>query len=176
MTNNTVETREFQTEIRQLLDIVIHSLYTDRQIFLRELISNAADALEKLRYTQISGLEIVDPDLPLEITIEADDSAHTLTISDTGIGMTREELIENLGTIAHSGSKEFFQKLKEGDKKDLNLIGQFGVGFYSAFYGSGKGYFFTRSIDPEATGCLWISEGTGNYSLDVAPEQSGERR
>ncbi len=172
MTNNTVETREFQTEIRQLLDIVIHSLYTDRQIFLRELISNAADALEKLRYTQISGLEIVDPDLPLEITIEADDSAHTLTISDTGIGMTREELIENLGTIAHSGSKEFFQKLKEGDKKDLNLIGQFGVGFYSAFMVAEKVTLFTRSIDPEATGCLWISEGTGNYSLDVAPEQS----
>ncbi|HWQ72216.1 MAG TPA: molecular chaperone HtpG [Desulfitobacteriaceae bacterium] len=172
MTNNTIETREFQTEIRQLLDIVIHSLYTDRQIFLRELISNAADALEKLRYTQISGLEIVDPDLPLEITIEADDSAHTLTISDTGIGMTREELIENLGTIAHSGSKEFFQKLKEGDKKDLNLIGQFGVGFYSAFMVAEKVTLFTRSIDPEATGCLWISEGTGNYSLDVAPEQS----
>jgi molecular chaperone HtpG len=172
MTNTTAETREFQTEIRQLLDIVIHSLYTDRQIFLRELISNAADAIEKLRYTQITGVEIVDPDLPLEITIEADDSAHTLTISDTGIGMTREELIENLGTIAHSGSKEFFQKLKEGDKKDLNLIGQFGVGFYSAFMVAEKVTLYTRSLDPKATGCLWISEGTGSYSLDVASDLS----
>ncbi len=171
MVNTTAETREFQTEIRQLLDIVIHSLYTDRQIFLRELISNAADAIEKLRYTQISGVEIADQDLPLDITIEADDSAHTLTITDTGIGMTREELIENLGTIAHSGSKEFFQRLKEGDKKDLNLIGQFGVGFYSAFMVAEKVTLYTRSLQSEATGCLWISEGTGSYSLDEAIDQ-----
>ncbi|MHB8124924.1 MAG: molecular chaperone HtpG [Desulfitobacteriaceae bacterium] len=171
MSNTTTETREFQTEIRQLLDIVIHSLYTDRQIFLRELISNAADAIEKLRYTQITGVEIADQAVPLEITIEADDSAHTLTITDTGIGMTKEELIENLGTIAHSGSKEFFQRLKEGDKKDLNLIGQFGVGFYSAFMVAEKVTLYTRSLEPEATGCLWISEGTGSYSLDKATDQ-----
>ena len=148
MVNTTTETREFQTEIRQLLDIVIHSLYTDRQIFLRELISNAADAIEKLRYTQITGVEIANRDLPLEITIEADDTAHTLTITDTGIGMTREELIENLGTIAHSGSKAFFQSIKEGDKKDLNLIGQFGVGFYSAFMVAEKVTLYTRSLEP----------------------------
>jgi molecular chaperone HtpG len=171
MSNTTAETREFQTEIRQLLDIVINSLYTDRQIFLRELISNAADAIEKLRYNQISGKELVNQDLPLEITIEADDTAHSLTITDTGIGMTREELIENLGTIAHSGSKEFFQQLREGDKKDYNLIGQFGVGFYSAFMVADKVTLSTRSLKPEAAGCLWVSEGTGNYSLDAAPEQ-----
>lgn len=171
MVTTNAETREFQTEIRQLLDIVIHSLYTDRQIFLRELISNAADAIEKLRYTQISGVEIADQDLLLDITIEADDSSHTLTITDTGIGMTREELIENLGTIAHSGSKEFFQRLKEGDKKDLNLIGQFGVGFYSAFMVAEKVTLYTRSLHSEATGCLWISEGTGSYSLDKAKDQ-----
>jgi molecular chaperone HtpG len=171
MSNTTAETREFQTEIRQLLDIVINSLYTDRQIFLRELISNAADAIEKLRYNQIAGAEIADQDLPLEITIEADETAHTLTITDSGIGMTREELIENLGTIAHSGSKEFFQQLKEGDKKDYNLIGQFGVGFYSAFMVADKVSLYTRSMKPGAAGCLWISEGTGSYSLDVAADQ-----
>ncbi|MFZ3102206.1 MAG: molecular chaperone HtpG [Desulfitobacteriaceae bacterium] len=171
MVTSTAETREFQTEIRQLLDIVIRSIYTDRQIFLRELISNAADALEKLRYIQITGVEIADQNLALDITIEADDSAHTLTIIDTGLGMTREELIENLGTIAHSGSKEFFQRLKEGDKKDLNLIGQFGVGFYSAFMVAEKVTLYTRSLEPEATGCLWLSEGTGSYSLDEAIDQ-----
>src|SRR5665648_1017867 len=107
--STVVETKEFQTEIRQLLDIVIHSLYTDREIFLRELISNAADAMEKLRYTQLTGPEVRDKDLPLEITISMDDTAHTLTITDSGIGMTKEELVDNIGTIAHSGSKEFIK-------------------------------------------------------------------
>ena len=131
--STVVETKEFQTEIRQLLDIVIHSLYTEREIFLRELISNGADAMEKLRYTQLTG-EVKDKDLPLEISIDTDETAHTLTITDTGIGMTKEELVENIGTIAHSGSKEFIKHLSaKGDQKDLNLSGQFGVGFYSAF-------------------------------------------
>jgi len=161
-----VETKEFQTEIRQLLDIVINSLYTDREIFLRELISNAADASERLRYLQLSGQEIKDKDLPLEIRITPNEEAKTLTISDNGIGMTKEDLIENLGTIAHSGSKAFIQRLAEsGDKKDLNLIGQFGVGFYSAFMVAEKVSLTTRSYQPDAQGYRWESDGRGSYSI-----------
>lgn len=161
-----IETKEFQTEIRQLLDIVINSLYTDREIFLRELISNAADASEKVRYIQLSGQEIKDKDLPLEIRITSDEDAKTLTITDSGIGMTKEDLIENLGTIAHSGSKAFVQRLAEaGDNKDVNLIGQFGVGFYSAFMVADKVSLTTRSYQPDVQGYRWESDGRGSYSI-----------
>ncbi|NLI92484.1 MAG: molecular chaperone HtpG [Peptococcaceae bacterium] len=175
MTNNHVETREFQTEIRQLLDIVINSLYTDRDIFLRELISNAADATEKLRYLKLSGNEVNDPDLPLEIFINTDETANTLTISDNGIGMTKEELIENLGTIAHSGSKEFIRHLAEARKEgssgiDLSLIGQFGVGFYSAFMVAERVTLYTRSYTPGAESWIWTSDGSGNYSIEKSEE------
>ena len=163
------ETREFQTEIRQLLDIVIHSLYTEKQIFLRELISNGADALEKLRYTQLTGQAVDDQELGLEISIQTDKDAHTLTIADTGIGMTKDDLINNLGTIAHSGSKSFIKQLAEkGEEKksDLDLIGQFGVGFYSAFMVADKVTLYTRSYQPEASGYIWTSEGTGSYEIE----------
>lgn len=162
------ETREFQAEVKQMLDIVINSLYTNREIFLRELISNASDALEKLRYLKITNKEILDRDLPLEISINTDDIAHTLTIQDTGIGMTREELVENLGTIAHSGSKAFIKQLTENDRKDVELIGQFGVGFYSAFMVADKVTVYTRSCLPEAQGYIWSSEGTGSYTIKEA--------
>ncbi|GAB6172621.1 molecular chaperone HtpG [Paradesulfitobacterium aromaticivorans] len=170
MSNSSVETREFQTEIRQLLDIVINSLYTEREIFLRELISNAADAMEKVRYLQLSGQEIKDKDLPLEISLETDENSHTLAIIDSGIGMTKEELVENLGTIAHSGSKEFIKLLAQGDKKDLNLIGQFGVGFYAAFMAADKVVLYTRSYQPDAQSYVWTSEGTGSYQIEEGPE------
>ncbi|HHY26373.1 MAG TPA: molecular chaperone HtpG, partial [Desulfitobacterium dehalogenans] len=161
-----IETKEFQTEIRQLLDIVINSLYTDREIFLRELISNAADASEKVRYMQLSGQAIKDKELSLEIRITPDEEAKTLTIADAGIGMTKEGLIENIGTIAHSGSKAFVQRLAEaGDKKDVNLIGQFGVGFYSAFMVADKVSLTTRSYEPDAQGYRWESDGRGSYSI-----------
>lgn len=164
--STAVETKEFQTEIRQLLDIVIHSLYTDREIFLRELISNAADAMEKLRYTQLTGLEVKDQDAALEVHIDTDDNSHTLTITDTGIGMTKEELIGNLGTIAHSGSKEFIKHLADkGDKKDLNLIGQFGVGFYSAFMVAEKVTITTRSYHLNGETFIWESDGVGSYTI-----------
>ncbi|EGW39652.1 molecular chaperone HtpG [Desulfosporosinus sp. OT] len=164
--STVVETKEFQTEIRQLLDIVIHSLYTEREIFLRELISNAADAMEKLRYTQLTGPEVKDKDLELEIHIDTDDNAHTLTITDTGIGMTKEELVENLGTIAHSGSKEFIKHLStKGDQKDLNLIGQFGVGFYSAFMVADKVTLYTRSYQMDGESLIWESDGVGSYTI-----------
>lgn len=162
------ETREFQAEVKKLLDIVIHSLYTDREIFLRELISNAADALEKFRYQKISNRDVVDQDLPLEINIELDEKEYTLSISDAGIGMTKDELVENLGTIAHSGSRTFLKYLAEGDKKDVNLIGQFGVGFYSAFMVADKVTVLTRAYQPEAAGCVWTSQGTGSYTLGEA--------
>lgn len=163
-----LQTREFQTEIKQLLDIVINSLYTEREIFLRELISNAADALEKFRYHSLTGEGNQGEELPLEISIELDDKEHTLTITDTGIGMTEEEVIENIGTIAHSGSKNFIQQLAASDSKDLNLIGQFGVGFYAAFMAAKKVRLLTRSYQPGATGCEWVSEGAGSYDLGPA--------
>lgn len=171
--STAVETKEFQTEIRQLLDIVIHSLYTDREIFLRELISNAADAMEKLRYTQLTGPEVRDKDLPLEITIDMDDAAHTLTITDSGIGMTKEELVDNIGTIAHSGSKEFIKHLSaKGDQKDLNLIGQFGVGFYSAFMVADKVTLYTSSSQMESESLVWESDGVGSYTITEGEELS----
>jgi molecular chaperone HtpG len=168
------ETREFQTEIRQLLDIVINSLYTDKEIFLRELISNAADAIGKLRYMQLTGEEIACPDLSLEIKIEVDENANTLTISDSGVGMTKDELIENLGTIAHSGSKQFIQHLLENRKTDkssnegtdLNLIGQFGVGFYAAFMVAKKVTLKTRAYKPDQPSWSWASDGSGTYVLE----------
>jgi molecular chaperone HtpG len=161
----------FQAEIQRVLDIVIHSLYTDREIFLRELISNGADALEKLRFFQASGQSVHQAELPLELKITTDDQANTLTIADTGIGMTRDDLVENLGTIAHSGSKAFLQKLSEAkDKASLNLIGQFGVGFYSAFMVATKVEVFTRSHQPEETGWLWTSDGAGGYDIEPAAD------
>lgn len=168
---NTTETKEFQTEIRQLLDIVINSLYTDREIFLRELVSNASDAMAKLHVQQLSGQDIKDKDLPLEIQITTNEDEHTLTIADAGLGMTKEELTENLGTIAHSGSKAFIQNLAEtGDKKDVNLIGQFGVGFYSAFMAAEKVTLYTRSYHPEASSYLWESDGKGSYTIEETEE------
>jgi TNF receptor-associated protein 1 len=171
--STVVETKEFQTEIRQLLDIVIHSLYTEREIFLRELISNGADAMEKLRYTQLTGPQVKDKDLPLQINIDMDDTAHTLTITDTGIGMTKVELVENLGTIAHSGSKEFIKHLStKGDQKDLNLIGQFGVGFYSAFMVADKVTLYTRSSQMEGECFVWESDGVGSYTITEGEDLS----
>jgi len=161
----------FQAEIQRVLDIVIHSLYTDREIFLRELISNAADALEKLRFLQTSGTPVHQPELALEINLTADSSAKTLVITDAGIGMTRDELVENLGTIAHSGSKAFLQKLAEAKEKPaVNLIGQFGVGFYSAFMVATKVEVHTRSHQPDEAGWLWTSDGAGGYEIEPAAD------
>lgn len=163
MTENVV-TREFQAETRKVLDIVINSLYTDRDIFVRELISNAADALEKFRHESLVKEVEFDAHVPLEITIDCDDKNHILTISDTGIGMTREEVETNLGTIAHSGSGQFWEQLADAAKKDVSLIGQFGVGFYSAFMAANKVTVQTRSWDG-SDGCEWESDGSGSYTI-----------
>ena len=156
---------EFQAEVKQLLDIVIHSLYTEKEIFVRELISNSSDALEKFRLVSLMETDHVDKDTPLEISVTTDEKDHILTIEDTGIGMTREELIENLGTIAHSGSREFLKRLAQGENKDTQLIGQFGVGFYSAFMVASRVRVLTRSYKPGESGFEWSSDGSGSYTI-----------
>src|SRR3984885_9831941 len=122
----------FRAEVSRLLDIVVHSLYSEKEIFLRELISNASDACDKLRYEALTRPELSDSDADFKISIAIDKKARTITVSDNGIGMTRDELVENLGTIARSGTTAFLEQLKD-KKADINLVGQFGVGFYSAF-------------------------------------------
>lgn len=157
-------THEFQAETKKLLDIVINSLYTERDVFIRELISNAADALEKFHYESLTKEPTFDADVPLEITIDLDEEKNLFTITDSGIGMTREELEGNLGTIAHSGSGTYLTELAEAAKKDVNLIGQFGVGFYAVFMAGNRVRVQSRSMDG-SEGCEWESDGTGSYTI-----------
>ena len=169
MSDGNVEKHTFQAEVRQLLDIVIHSLYTDKEIFIRELVSNASDSLEKLRHYELSGAAIHDDKLPLEINITTDDTAGTITIQDYGIGMTHDELVENIGTIAKSGSKAFAAALKEAKEAGgdpANLIGQFGVGFYSAFMAATEVRVYTRSYQADGENLVWISDGQGEYRIE----------
>lgn len=172
MTTSTApEKREFQAEVSQVLDIVINSLYTDKEIFIRELVSNASDALEKLRHTQLTESAIHQPELPLEVQVSADEEAGTLTITDHGLGMTREELHENIGTIAHSGSKAFVRSMEESARKESALIGQFGVGFYSAFMVADEVKVYSRSWRPEAESLIWTSDGKSGYEIEESPEE-----
>src|SRR5476651_287607 len=173
MSTITPQKFEFQAEISQLLDIVTHSLYTEKEIFVRELVSNAADALEKLRHTQTTEKEIFDDKLDLEINVTTDDKAKTITFQDFGVGMTRTELVENLGTIAHSGSKQFLKALGEGAQKNASLIGQFGVGFYSAFMVAKSVKVYSHSWRATEPGQLWTSTGAGSYEIE---ESEGQRR
>ena len=143
-----VENFKFEAEVQQVLHLVIHSLYSNRDIFLRELISNASDACDKLRFEALSDAGLYGEQSELKIRISSDSENKTLTISDTGIGMSREELIENLGTIARSGTRKFLEQLSATQKADANLIGQFGVGFYSAFIVADLGW--CRRIHPGA--------------------------
>lgn len=165
------QTFEFQAEIKQLLDIVIHSLYTEKEIFVRELVSNASDALEKLRHLKLTEKDLADEASELEISLTTDETAKTLTIQDSGIGMTRAELIENLGTIAHSGSKAFLKSLSETGQKNANLIGQFGVGFYSAFMVAKSVKVYARSWRTAEPGHVWTSDGSGSYTIEEVPDQ-----
>lgn len=163
---NSKETREFQAETKQLLDLMIHSIYTNREIFLRELISNASDAIDKIRFESLTNQDLLEGDSDFEISILPDETTNTLTISDNGIGMTYEEVVENIGTIAKSGTKSFFEKLKDKDATtDNELIGQFGVGFYSAFMVSEKVTLLTRAPGQEK-GVKWESTGDGTYSIE----------
>lgn len=167
---STTEKHLFQAEIQQLLDIVIHSLYTDREIFIRELISNAADACEKLRFLQSSGEPVADSDAALVIRVTTDEKAGTITFADSGLGMSRAEVVENLGTIAHSGTKAFLKQLAEEKKADAKLIGQFGVGFYSAFMVASQVTVVTRSYRVGDAASRWVSQGTNGYELEEAGE------
>ena len=168
--NPHVEERAFQTEVQQLLHLLVHSLYTQKEIFLRELISNASDALDKIHRRSLTDRNILDPDAELDIEIEVSSSNKTLTIRDRGIGMTRDEVNENIGTIARSGSAEFAAKLADAsdEQEKLKLIGQFGVGFYSVFMVADRVVLTTRSADPAADGVLWESTGDGAYTLSHA--------
>lgn len=168
------ETLGFQTEVKQLLNLMIHSLYSNKEIFLRELISNASDACDKLRFESIDHPELLEGEGEMRIRVEYDKKARTVTISDNGIGMTRDEIVQNLGTIARSGTKEFFSQLTGDKQKDAHLIGQFGVGFYSSFIVAEKVSVLSRRAGtPETEGVLWESEGQGEFT--VAPAEKADR-
>jgi len=161
----TQERMAFRAEVSRLLDIVVHSLYTDKEIFLRELISNASDACDKLRYEAITRPELTGDDPDFRIDINTDHKARTITVSDNGIGMTRDELIENLGTIARSGTLDFLSKFAEAKKPDINIIGQFGVGFYASFMVAQMVEVRSRKAGSEEAFC-WRSDGKGEFSVE----------
>ena len=156
---------EFKAEVKKLLDILVHSLYTSREIFLRELISNASDALDKVRFEITKGTDVLDKELPLEIRIDFDDKKNTITISDTGIGMSHDELITNIGTIAKSGSEEFLKQLSENKEAANNIIGRFGVGFYSVFMVAKEVIIKSKSFKKDAPAVWWKSDGSGDYEI-----------
>ncbi|HBC36960.1 MAG TPA: molecular chaperone HtpG [Marinobacter adhaerens] len=161
------ETLGFQTEVKQLLHLMIHSLYSNKEIFLRELISNASDAEDKLRFAALKDDSLYESDPELKIRLDFDEEANTVTLTDNGIGMTRDDVIQNLGTIARSGTAEFLQQLSGDEKKDSKLIGQFGVGFYSAFIVADKVDVFTRRAGaPAEEGVHWESKGDGEFSIE----------
>jgi len=162
------QTHAFQTEVSQLLDLMIHSLYSNKEIFLRELVSNASDAIDKLRFESISDDSLVEGKEELNIHIDINKDAGTITISDNGIGMTQEEVMENIGTIANSGTKKYLESLDKTQAQDSNLIGQFGVGFYSSFIVSNTVTLVSRKAgDDKANGTKWVSKGKGEYSIET---------
>lgn len=156
---------QFKAETQQLLQILIHSLYAEREVFLRELLSNASDALTRVKFTMLTEKNVVDPDVDLKINIKVNKDAKTITLSDTGIGMTRDEIVENLGTIAHSGVKQFMNAVKESNANLADIIGQFGVGFYSAFMVADHIDVASRSYQLGAAPVLWRSDGKDAYEL-----------
>ena len=166
MTETTKQTREFQAETKQLLDLMVHSIYTNKEIFLRELISNASDAIDKIRFESLTNHELLEGDSEFEVFILPDESTNTLTISDNGIGMTYAEVVDNIGTIAKSGTKAFLAKMQEKEANpDNELIGQFGVGFYSAFMVADKVTLITRAPG-QTKGVKWESNGDGTYTIE----------
>ncbi|MFO7632335.1 MAG: molecular chaperone HtpG [Caldilinea sp.] len=166
-----MESLEYRTEVKQLLDILAHSLYTDREIFLRELISNASDALNRIQFEMLTNHEVVDPEAELAIHIEVDDEAKVITIRDTGIGMNRDELVENLGTIAHSGARTFLQNANQSQSTLEEIIGQFGVGFYSVFMVAEEVTVVSRSYRTHDQAALWQSRGDSRFSLAEAGKE-----
>ena len=162
------QTHEFQTEVSQLLDLMIHSLYSNKEIFLRELVSNASDAIDKLKFESLSNDSLIEAKDEPSIHIDVDKDAGTITIKDNGIGMTHDEVMENIGTIANSGTKKYLEGLDKNQTQDSNLIGQFGVGFYSAFIVSNTVTLLSRKAgDDKKNGTKWISKGKGDYSIET---------
>lgn len=165
---NEKQTLGFEAETKQVLDLVIHSLYSNKEIFLRELVSNASDAADKLRFSALSNEELYEGDGELKVRLSVDKEARTLTISDNGIGMTVEEVKKNIGTIAHSGTKKFFESLTGDEGKDSQMIGQFGVGFYSGFIVADKVTVVTRKAgEDKSMGVQWESSGEGEYTIET---------
>ena len=175
MEDNSTNPQEisFKAETRQLLNILIHSLYTEREVFLRELISNASDSITRINFEMLTNQDVLDPEAELGIWISVDEENKTLTIKDTGIGMTHDELVENLGTIAHSGAKAFLDAAQQGNKLTTDIIGQFGVGFYSAFMVAEEITVTSRSYRKDAEASVWHSKGEDTYS--ILPADKKER-
>lgn len=173
METPNLDSIQFKAETRQLLNILIHSLYTDRDVFLRELISNASDAITRMQFELLTNRDVVDPDAEFSIRIKTDQDQRTLTISDNGIGMNQAEMIENLGTIAHSGAKAFLEAASQGGKNAADIIGQFGVGFYSAFMVADQIEVVSRSFRPEESASRWISSGEDTYTIQ--PDEKEKR-
>ncbi len=172
----TKETLGFQAEVKQLLNLMIHSLYGNKEIFLRELVSNASDAADKLRFEALSGNALYGPDADLKIRVSYDKQARTLTVSDNGIGMSREEVVTNIGTIAKSGTREFFESLTGDQAKDARLIGQFGVGFYSSFIVADRVTLLSRRAGlPADQAVRWdceMRDGGGEYTVEAAEKET----
>jgi len=171
------EKHEFQAEVREVLNLMIHSLYSNREIFLRELVSNASDACDKLRFESLQNESLLGGDTELRIEIEVDEKAGQVIVRDNGIGMTRQDVVENIGTIARSGTRKFLEKVSENKEFDSNLIGQFGVGFYSSFIVADKVTLLTRAAGSDASeGVCWESDGAGEYTLSKVelPRQGTE--
>src|SRR5947209_4052889 len=169
----TNETLGFQAEVKQLLHLMIHSLYGNKEIFLRELISNASDAADKLRFEALSDNALYGSDSDLKIRVSFDRKARTIAVSDNGVGMSRDEVVQNIGTIAKSGTREFFHSLTGDQAKDARLIGQFGVGFYSSFIVAGRVTLLTRRAGLAADqGVRWESDGGGEFTVEAA-EKAG---
>ena len=167
------ETLGFQTEVKQLLSLMIHSLYSNKEIFLREFISNASDACDKLRFEALNNSALYGDDAELKIRLSFDKDARTLTVSDNGIGLSRDEAVDHLGTIAKSGTREFFSSLTGDQAKDAHLIGQFGVGFYSSYIVADKVTVISRRADIEAGQAVrWESSGEGEFSVEMV-EKAG---
>lgn len=172
-TSTATNTHHFRAETRQLLNILIHSLYTERDIFLRELISNASDAISRMNFELLTNKDVLDPDVEPKIIIKLDKDKKTITVEDTGIGMDENEVVQNLGTIAHSGAREFLEAATQSGEKDLsNIIGQFGVGFYSAFMVSEKIEVISRSFNKAAVAVHWTSDGGETYSVEKSTKKN----
>ena len=177
MADTHKETHGFQAEVRELMKLMIHSLYSNREIFLRELISNASDANDRLRFAAIAEPALLGSDAELSIWVDADPNAGTITIRDNGIGMTREEAIAHLGTIAKSGTAEFFRALSGDQQKDSQLIGQFGVGFYSAFIVADRVEVLTRKAGaPAESGVRWESGADGEFTVETIDARRARHR